>query len=200
MADGDITDPRVEDGVRHYEIHHGETPPTSFNDPSENDVQEVQEASSYDHFVKTDNYKEFAQVMDESKFFENLSQESDVYHGAGMEVRVTDGKIEYSVENPHFEERDQALQEFVEGVFRGVEGANQSFRDEIYQAVSNDYSDFVTEIDRGESVKVPPEARNHHEQNVKQPDHPNETVMPEADFSVVKGLDLDPQHKKPVSD
>ena len=155
MADGDITDPRVEDGVRHYKIHHGVTPPTSLESSS----VDSDKFDSYDHVIKTDDYEFVEDAFSNTRSFtevESLEGSKAFYApDEGLIVRVREGVVEYQVGGSQ-SQATPAVTEFVDGIMRNIDGLDGEFRQEVHRGILEDYEDGV-DSGRGEvssSMKV----------------------------------------------
>lgn len=145
-------DPRVEDGVRHYEILHGETPPTS---PESNSADSGGVFDSYDHVVKTDDYEFVEDALSSARNFTEVEspEGSKAFYAPkeGLKVRVRENIVEYNVgEFQH--EVAESVTEFVDGVMRNIDGVDEEFRNEVHREISQDYED-TKSVDRGEVSK-----------------------------------------------
>lgn len=84
-----------------------------------------------EYFVGTVEDSEYVDsVFEDAKYF---SGEEGQYRAAGIEVDITDEGIEYDITQ---EVDDEIVQEFVDGIVRGFEGANDDFRSDISEEIS----------------------------------------------------------------
>jgi hypothetical protein len=149
-------DPRVEDGVRHYEILHGETPPTS---PEPNSADPGDSFDSYDHVVKTEDYEFVENALSSARSFTEVEspEGSKAFYAPkeGLNVRVRENIVEYNIGGSQ-PEVAESVTEFVDGIMRNIDGVDGEFRNEVHRKISQDY-DGETAADGGnvsKSMKV----------------------------------------------